>query len=158
MTNGRRGWPSHRYTRPSLWALRAFFAGSELLTGASQGRYRIFHGGLSQLRKRKSRRLYDDVTSEHHGWRARYLPTASESSSQPARWDGAEEFMSGLVVSAARDQHSLITGRALVTEAAGQFEEARHVTEKPPSMGGVWLCPGRGTSASRFGPLSNRTR
>ena len=64
-------------------------------------------------------------TEEHHWWRARYLPTAVRVLISAQRVNEAEEFLAGMEVSAARDQYSLFTGRAIVTEATARNEEAR---------------------------------
>lgn len=66
----------------------------------------------------------EELTSEHHGWRARFLPTVVRMLISMDWVERAERFISGMVVSAARDRLSLATGHALVTEAAGRDEDA----------------------------------
>ncbi|MDQ3530802.1 MAG: AAA family ATPase [Actinomycetota bacterium] len=67
----------------------------------------------------------DYATREHHGWRVRYLPTIVRILVSADQVDKAERFLAGMEVNAARDQHSLLTGHAIVTEATGLMEEAR---------------------------------
>jgi len=72
----------------------------------------------------------DQLTSENHGWRARYLPTAVRVLISAGQVNLAEKFLTGMQVNAARDQHSLLTGRALVTEAKRSIEEACDLFEE----------------------------
>ncbi|CAN5370778.1 hypothetical protein BH20ACT22_BH20ACT22_11800 [soil metagenome] len=67
----------------------------------------------------------DHLTKEHHGWRARCMPTAVRVLILADEVDEAHEFLSEMDVSAARDRHSVLTGKAIVTEATGRLEEAR---------------------------------
>jgi len=55
----------------------------------------------------------------------RYLPTIVRILVSADQVDKAERFLAGMEVNAARDQHSLLTGHAIVTEATGLMEEAR---------------------------------
>jgi len=72
----------------------------------------------------------DNLTREHHGWRARFLPSAVRILVSAGQVHEADESMAGMVVSAARDQYSLLTGNALVTEATGHIEEACKLHEE----------------------------
>jgi len=67
----------------------------------------------------------DHLTKEHHGWRARCMPTAVRVLILADEVDEAHEFLSEMDVSAARDRHSVLTGKAIVTEAKGRLEDAR---------------------------------
>jgi len=72
----------------------------------------------------------DHLTSEHHGWRARYLPSVVRVLISAGQVSEAETFMTGMQVYAARDQHCLLTGQALVSEAAGSIEKARDLHQE----------------------------
>ena len=71
----------------------------------------------------------DHLTSEHHN-RALYLPTVVRVLISAGQVDEAENFLTGVQVSAARDQHSMLTGHALVTEAIGSTEDARDLYQE----------------------------
>ncbi len=99
----------------------------------------------------------DHATRHHHGRRARYLPAAVRVLISANLLGRAERFLSGMVVSAARDRHSLLTGRALVAEAAGQFQEGSDLyPASRPVLGRLRLCPRGGTSTSGVSPLGAR--
>ena len=67
----------------------------------------------------------DDLTSEHHRYRARELPTAIRILTSADQLDEADELLAGMVVSAVRDQHSLLTAHAIVAEARDEIGQAR---------------------------------
>lgn len=67
----------------------------------------------------------DHLTKEHHGWRARSMPTAVRVLISADEVDAAHELLSEMEAGAARDRHSLLTAKAIVTEATGGLEEAR---------------------------------
>ncbi len=53
------------------------------------------------------------------------MPTAVRVLILADEVDEAHEFLSEMDVSAARDRHSVLTGKAIVTEAKGRLEDAR---------------------------------
>jgi class 3 adenylate cyclase/tetratricopeptide (TPR) repeat protein len=72
----------------------------------------------------------DTLTKENHGWRARFLPSAIRILTSAGQLDEADGFMAGMVVSAARDQHSLLTGQAILAETNGDMEQARNLYQQ----------------------------
>ncbi|MDQ3660257.1 MAG: hypothetical protein M3454_04185, partial [Actinomycetota bacterium] len=82
---------------------------------------------LTEGRTRQAVVLVDELdllTSPHHRWRARYLPMVVRVLVWADQVDDAEKFMSGMAVRAARDQHALLMGHAIVAEASGRIEKA----------------------------------
>jgi len=70
------------------------------------------------------------VTREHHAWRARYLPTAIRILVSAGQIDQATEFISGMKVTATRDRHCILTGRAIVAEANKEFGKAAQLHQE----------------------------
>jgi class 3 adenylate cyclase/tetratricopeptide (TPR) repeat protein len=66
----------------------------------------------------------EEVTRQHHGWRARQLPTAIRILVSTGHTDEIVEFLSGMNVTAARDRHCLLTGRAIAAEGKKELENA----------------------------------